>query len=268
MSAFRRTRYTLLGIALVSLLLCYPAKNAVYRNEEYRLYLADVKPITGVGAAGTAAILAMLGGFRAVAANLLWLKSDQYWHAGSAGWWRMRPIFNTIVELDPHFIIAWRTFGWHVAWNLHHDAAPEDKPGFLKMGEDIFRRGIIANPQSWDMRMDLAWLYYDRIRDPEKSISYWEDTVKQPGAPIFNWHMMAHAYEKIGNWKEAYRIWRFCLTKDPGDTVAIRMVGRWLGFSKDPVARRAYLTYIWETENGVRRSRGLAPRPKPQWLST
>lgn len=268
MSQFRRSRNILLAVAFVALVLCYPAKNAVYGHKDYRLYLADVKPIRGVGEAGTAAILAMLGGFRAVAANLLWLKSDQYWHMGGPGWWRMRPVFNTIVELDPHFVIAWRTYGWHAAWNLHNDAAPEDKPGFLKMGEEIFRRGIAANPKSWDLRMELAWLFYDRIREPEKSIPCWWDTVKQPGAPIFNWHMMAHAYEKTGNWKQAFRIWRYCLKEDPEDAVAQRMVDRWEEMAKDPAARREYLTGIWENENAIRRSRGLPPRPKPVWLAS
>jgi tetratricopeptide (TPR) repeat protein len=267
MTPYRRSRYLLLVIALLLLALCYPAKNAVYDNEDHRLYVADIRPITGVGQAGTAAILAMLGGFRAIAANLLWLKSDQYWHMGGPGWWRMRPVFNTIVELDPHFIIAWRTYGWHLAWNLESDAAPEDKPGFLRMGEDVFRRGIAANPQSWDLRMELAWLYYDRIRDPAKSIPYWNDTIQQPGSPIFNWHMIAHAYEKIGNWKQAFRIWRYCVKQDPQDAVAARMVERWEEYSKDPAARRKYLAGLWETENGVRRSRGLPPLPKPQWLS-
>jgi len=259
----RKVRAILIVAALLCLVVAGFERRAIQRSPSYHPYLSDVTLITDVGDAGTVAILALLGGFRGAAANLLWLRSDYYWHMGATGWWKMRPIFDAITRLDPQFILAWRTFGWHVAWNLHADAPPEDKPKFLKEGEMIFRRGIHANPKSWEMRMELAWLFHDRIRDPEKAIPLWKDTIRMPKAPIYNWHMLAHAYERTLQWQKSLQVWQEVLKKDPGNPVARRYADMWERLQNDPQGLKKELRTIWEAEQAMRRSRGIPPQPLP-----
>jgi tetratricopeptide (TPR) repeat protein len=262
----RRARWVLMAAAVVCLAMSSLERRAIEKSPSYKPYLSDVTVVTGVGDAGTLAILAVLGGFRAAAANMLWLKSDYYWHLGSAGWWKMRPIFDVITRLDPHFVMAWRTFGWHVAWNLYADAAPEDKPRYLKEGEDIFRRGVHANPNSWELRMELAWLYQDRIRDAGKAIPLWWDVVRKPRAPIYNWHMLAHAYSRTLNWKKSLETWGRVLEIDPTDMVARRHLARWRRAMKDPALLRQELLRVWKTEQAIRHSRGIPTLPEPEIL--
>lgn len=262
----RRARRILIGVAVLCLVVAGFERRAVEKSTSYHPYLSDVSLVTDVGDAGTVAILALLGGFRGAAANMLWLKSDQYWHMGAAGWWKMRPVFDAITRLDPQFILAWRTFGWHVAWNLQADAPPEDKPRYLKEGEMIFRRGIHANPKSWELRMELAWLFQDRIRDPEKAIPLWKDTIGMPKAPIYSWHMLAHAYARTLQWKKSLEVWQQVLQKDPGNPVARRHADMWLRVQHDPKGQKRELRRIWEAEQAVRRGRGIPSLPLPESL--
>jgi tetratricopeptide (TPR) repeat protein len=241
--------------------LSYMSLRAVYHSRGFRTEY--VKPIMTVGDAGTAAIIATLGGFRNVAASLLWLRLDQYWHMGGMGWWKMYPVLQTITELDPHFILAWRTFGWHCAWNLNSDAPADEKPRWIEEGIRIFKRGIDANPDSWELHMELAWLYMDRIREAEKSIPWWQKTVKKPGAPEYTWHMMAHAYERTADWRAAMAIWQQVARKFPKDVVAHLWRDRWQRASKDPLLRQKELCGIWARENAIRRNRVLPPKPAP-----
>lgn len=257
----RRTNKAVLLVVLVLWAFSYLSLLAVYESPGFRTEY--VKPILSVGDAGTAAVIAMLGGFRNVAAGLLWLRSDYYWHMGGRGWWKMYPIFQTVTELDPHFILAWRTFGWHCAWNLNSEAPPDEKPRWIREGLQVYKRGIDANPDSWELYMEVAWLYLDRLREAEKSIPWWELAVKKPGAPEYTWHMLAHAKERSYDWRGALATWQQAVRKFPDDSVACRWRNRWLRASKDPNLLRNELCGVWARDGLMRRNRALPPKPPP-----
>jgi len=68
----------------------------------------------------TMAIVAAMGGFRTVAADILWMKVDQMWDGGN--WWALPPLLESVTQLDPHFVLAWKVYGWHLAYNLNAEA--------------------------------------------------------------------------------------------------------------------------------------------------
>ena len=47
------------------------------------------------------------------------MKSDEYWHEGL--FTRQVPLMEAVVTLDPQFIDAWSTAGWHWAYNIYAD---------------------------------------------------------------------------------------------------------------------------------------------------
>lgn len=257
----RRTNKAALVVVLLLWVSSYLSLRALYKSPGFRTEY--VRPILNVGDAGTAAAIAMLGGFKNVTASLLWLRADHYWHMGSLGWWKMYPIFSTVTQLDPHFILAWRTFGWHCAWNLNSEAPPDEKQRWIDEGLDVYRRGIDANPDSWELHMEVAWLYMDRVREAEKSIPWWEMTVKKPKAPEYAWHMLAHAKERSYDWRGALATWQQAAAKFPEDFVARRWRNRWLRASKNPNLLRNELCGIWARDNLIRRNRALPPKAPP-----
>jgi len=251
------TRKLLIVIALLAWIASYPLLQAIYRNPGYHAEYTEA--VMDVRAGGTEAIMAMLGGFRSIAANMLWLKSDQYWHQGGAGWWRMLPVLRTITRLDPHFINAWDTLGWHCAYNLQSDAIPEDKPKWIQAGVDAFQDGIRANPNRYELYASLAWLYHDRLKDYHQAIPVWQQVVGFKDAPLASAHMLAHAYERTWQIDKAVAVWKACLAKHKYDPVAESAIEWWAKHRND----KAYLISLWQRENKLRHGVGLPPIPRP-----
>jgi tetratricopeptide (TPR) repeat protein len=216
--------------------------------------------VSDVREGGTLALVAMLGGFRNIAANMLWLKSDEYWHQGGSGWWRMLPILRTITTLDPHFIEAWDILGWHCAWNLHSDANEADKDQWIEAGVQAYKDGIAKNPKRYELYSSLAWLYHDRLRDYRRAIPIWEQVVSFKEAPVTQLHMLAHCHEKLWEVDKAVAVWEKALKMKNGDNPVAQSAIDWWAVHRDD---KTYLIHIWEKENRLRAGRGLPAVPRP-----
>lgn len=59
----------------------------------------------------------VLSGFKGLAADLLWLNIENYWHSGQH--YKMLPLFEAIAWLQPNYIIVWAVGGWHMAYNIY-----------------------------------------------------------------------------------------------------------------------------------------------------
>ncbi len=58
----------------------------------------------------------VLSGFKGLAADLLWLNIENYWHSGQH--YKMLPLFEAIAWLQPNYIIVWGVGGWHMSYNI------------------------------------------------------------------------------------------------------------------------------------------------------
>ena len=120
----------------------------------------------------------LASGFKSQVANLLWMKSDEYWHKGMLT--RQNPIMEAVVTLDPQFLEAWDTAGWHWAYNIFADLPlqpgltvdkkmpPEEKASRLKAlrekqdvaintGLDYYARGTQMNPEKYLLWFKFGW---------------------------------------------------------------------------------------------------------------
>jgi tetratricopeptide (TPR) repeat protein len=151
--------------------------------------------VKGLSGGPTAALVAALGGFRYLAADLLWMESDEVWHSGD--WWAMVPLLEAVTALDPNFVLAWRTLGWHQAWNLHAaETSPIAKRQRIEAGERAFEQGISFNPNDWEMRWELAWLYFDRTKEYHRAVKPIEETARLKDAPSWVHRALYRVYEK------------------------------------------------------------------------
>lgn len=130
-------------------------------------------------------VAGMASGFRSQVANLLWIKFDEYFHEGQMQ--RQTPIMEAVVTLDPNFVDAWRTIGWHWSYNIYayvldkpeNDPKKQIKKGMtagqiadvktrvqsnirreqtdaLDLGLDYLRRGSNLNPDTYVLWFDQA----------------------------------------------------------------------------------------------------------------
>ncbi len=58
----------------------------------------------------------VLSGFKGLAADLLWLNIENYWHSGQH--YKMLPLLDAIAWLQPTYIVVWAVGGWHMAYNI------------------------------------------------------------------------------------------------------------------------------------------------------
>jgi len=120
------------------------------------------------------AVYALVGEFRAVAANLLWTKAEIYHHEYIAhgGTWNenkdLMPLIRLIVDLDPRFVEAYLTGAWMLATGL---GRPEQAVRFL-------REGIANNPTSPELYEELGTLYARPLGDPRRGLRYLEKALQ------------------------------------------------------------------------------------------
>ncbi|BCM90183.1 hypothetical protein IAD21_02034 [Abditibacteriota bacterium] len=141
-------------------------------------------------------VAGLASGFRSQVANLLWMKSDEYWHEGL--FTRQVPLMEAVVTLDPQFIDAWSTAGWHWAYNIYADipsnpdykakgdlAIRKAQENAVETGIDYLNRGSAMNPDKYRLWFEYGWTraekggYYD-----EKTADLYRMARKQSDARV------------------------------------------------------------------------------------
>ncbi|MFO7948309.1 MAG: tetratricopeptide repeat protein [Armatimonadota bacterium] len=163
---------------------------------------------------------AALGGFREVAATMLWMKTHEYWHSGKMLQAKALWLMRLVTLLDPHWMEPWRVTAWHLSYNLYVETDnPELQAKYLQMGVDCLKEGISWNPDRYDLYLELAWLYFDKVEDFEKATKWFKAAMRYPH-PEYVDRLVGHAYERMPNIPRALDAYDYCLKRDPMDHTA------------------------------------------------
>ena len=204
-------------------------------------------------------VAGLASGFKSQVANLLWMKSDEYWHKGLTT--RQNPLMEAVVTLDPQFIDAWSTAGWHWAYNIYADIELNPKyknnpqqmriqqDRAIETGLDYLRRGSEQNPEKYRLWFEHGWTraekagYYDeetvalyrkaraqsdaRQIEVDTIVNGQRKTVKKEGIDIMG-RTIAHLYEGIPEIDRALDQYGKDLLKGtPEELAELREVGRY-----------------------------------------
>jgi hypothetical protein len=113
--------------------------------------------------------LFLLGGFRGIVADLLWIRAEDY--KKDHDWDRLDTTVELITRLQPHFLSIWTFQGWNLAYNVSVEwDAPEDKYTWIKQGIKFVQEGVKKNRRSPDLIWDTAWFYYHKLGFSDESI--------------------------------------------------------------------------------------------------
>jgi hypothetical protein len=187
-------------------------------------------------------IAGLASGFKSQVANLLWMRSDEYWHSGLAT--RQVSLMEIVVTLDPQFIDAWSTAGWNWAYNIYADIELSDqyknRPQRMRqeqdkavlIGVDYLRRGAEMNPDTYRLWFEDAWTWAYKwgschpnviallneahkqkdVRSVEKSV--WDPATKQYHTKMVEGvgldtvqHTIGHIYEETPDIEKALDTW-------------------------------------------------------------
>jgi len=143
----------------------------------YKLYLADQARKKDLGEATIGEVdtgsfvlkLFLLGGFRGMAANVLWTRAIDFQKVQE--WDKLKVTVDMITKLQPHFLSIWTFQSWNLTYNVSVEwDAPEDKYEWIKRGIKFVQDGVSKNKKSPDLIWDTAWYYYHKIGFADEAI--------------------------------------------------------------------------------------------------
>jgi tetratricopeptide (TPR) repeat protein len=185
-------------LALV-LVLCGAAiwRTGTYLN--YRRYSGDITEEMMYFPSGRLTEIASVG-FDSLASVMLWLRGIQYYGAHrrtDRHYILAEHIFETITDLDPNFLNAYRFGAFVISQDMGQPAG----------GAELLRKGIRNNHDSWELYFDLGFLYFVDVEDQRKAAQYFNMASRFPDAPAIAKRFSAFAYKKSGNYAVARKLW-------------------------------------------------------------
>ena len=163
----------LIAIILLSLFcIVYLQRNINEIKEKYfigtSIVLSDVPPVV-------AFTTVALGGFRGIAADILWLKTISLQEEGK--YLEMVQLASWILKLQPKSTDAVSFLAWNMAYNISVIYAdPEKKWQWVKSGINLLRDSIRYNPGNSSLCKELAWIYINKIGDKYDSSNMYYKT--------------------------------------------------------------------------------------------
>lgn len=113
--------------------------------------------------------LALLGGARGVAANVLWTRANDLQKLHE--WDKLDQTVNMITKLQPHFLSVWTFQSWNLAYNVSVEwDDPADKYQWIKKGIEFVKDGTQKNQKSPDLLWDTAWYYYHKLGFSDEAV--------------------------------------------------------------------------------------------------
>jgi len=257
MARSRMSRGMLVLLVAGLLMVLVPFQQAIHRARPD--HFDPNRKTRGAGAlelGPTPAVVAALGGFRTVAADLLWLRMERVWDSGN--WFALLPLLDAVTQLDPHFVLAWKVYGWHCAYNLNAESETVvDRKYWLDRGLEILQRAVDVNPKSWEMVFELGWTYFDRAHEPYRAAEYFRQADRLPGSASYVSRMAYRVYEHIMDFKKLFPAMQQALTEHRDEAAHQKMVKRdidwWTAHWNDPQEHRRQIVM----ENTARQQRAL-----------
>ncbi len=108
-------------------------------------------------------IVAGLGGFRGVLAEVVWFRADRLQDEGRYS--EMAQLANLLTSLEPHTPEVWAYAAWNLAYNISvMMPTPEDRWRWVDAAIRLLRDdGLRLNPSSPALHREIAWLFLSKI---------------------------------------------------------------------------------------------------------
>ena len=108
-------------------------------------------------------VIAGLGGFRGIIAEIVWFRADRLQDEGRFS--EMAQLANILTTLEPHTPEVWAYSAWNLAYNISvMMPTAEDRWRWVEAGLKLLRDdGLRLNPTSPELHREIAWLFLSKI---------------------------------------------------------------------------------------------------------
>jgi pentatricopeptide repeat protein len=139
-------------------------------------------------------------GFAGLAADLTWIRTVQYFGSRIERQERFPQLFqlvDMVTSLDPQFLEAYQYGGLFLSIARQFSNAIA-----------IYRKGIAANPEAWQLPHDLGRLYFLELRDYAQALHWWTIADRLPGRPHYIPRFLIRLQAKVGHVETALELWQ------------------------------------------------------------
>jgi hypothetical protein len=144
-------------------------------------------------------------GYAGLLADVYWTRVVQYYGrqrlSGSGEFDLLGPLLQITTTLDPHLIIAYRFGAVFLA------ERPPAGAGRPLEALQLLRRGIVANPDYWQLWQDLGFVYYWDLKDYAGAARAFRTGSERPGAQVWLKTLAAAVAAKGGELETARLLW-------------------------------------------------------------
>jgi hypothetical protein len=200
----------LLGAGIVLRPLEAPAWEEV-RAKQPALRLESLKDALGQGVT-----VGLLGGFRAIVADLFWIRTNAVWEKNDI------PATQTSIKLvtavDPRPLYFWLNGSRMIAYDMPNWRI--DKAGGWEAVPEAVRRrfdeeqsaiaikyiegGLGFHPNEPILILEIGNIHLNRLKDVETAARYYLEASKQPDAPYYAARIYAELLRRLDRLPEAY----------------------------------------------------------------
>lgn len=168
------------------------------------------------GALGQGLVVGVLGGFRAILADFLWLRTNLVWeHRDRA---KLDAMIRLVTTLDPRPEFFWLNGSRMIAYDVPHwrireeggyAAVPEVRQQVLDREQaqqafELLDRALEFHPDRAQLYIEKAQIYLNRLKDDAQAAEWFLKGAQQPDAPYYAARIYAQLLRKMGKNEEAY----------------------------------------------------------------
>jgi len=144
-------------------------------------------------------------GYDSLLGDIYWTRAVQYYGSRvgnhSEKFDLLWPLIDITTTLDPYLIVAYRFGAIFLSEPMPTGADRSD------LAVELVKKGVAANPNSWELSSDLGFLYYWHLKDYENASAAYLQGSKIPNAPSWLKMMAAQVAEKGNSFSNSLAIW-------------------------------------------------------------
>jgi tetratricopeptide (TPR) repeat protein len=188
------------------------------------------------GALGQGLVVGVLGGFRAVMADFLWIRTNTIWERRDRV--KLDAMVRLVTTLDPRpeffwingaRMIAYDVPNWRIKEEGGYDAVPESRQQALdrEQAEQAFvmlERAREFHPNQAKLYLEVAQIYLNRLKDVPHAAEWFLRASQMPDAPYYAARIYGELLRRQGKDAQAYEFLKQLHGELPDDPYAQRPI--------------------------------------------
>ena len=184
---------------------------ALIRAGQPALRLESLKDALGQGVT-----VGLLGGFRAIVADLFWIRTNSIWETNDLP--GTQTSIKLVTAIDPRPLYFWLNGSRMIAYDMPnwridkaggYDAVPEAvKRRFDEeqsaVGIRYLQNALEFHPGDPLLILEIANVHLNRLKDVETAAKFYLEATRHPDAPFYAARIHAELLRKLGRNAEAY----------------------------------------------------------------